>query len=736
MKKFCLLFLFFSGVFCVNSQTPVTLTFMAKDSISQHHVAWDSVRVKNLTRGCDTLLSWPDSVLSIIALWPTGIEQIQGNTAEEFILMQNYPNPFEGSAIVNIYRKYGGRLNLVLFDMTGTKLADFRNDFDKGMLSFIVSAPGTQVLHLAAFDDRNNRSIKMISAGNRNGVNSIEYLDNSQNVDKGRLERLNNAVFVFYLHDNLKYIAHACGYKDNTKYDSPSTNTAYNFRMTTLSVVLTVTTSPVTNITQTTATSGGNVTPNGGAPATSRGVCWSTIPAPTIADSHTTDGSGPGGFVSNLAGLTGGTLYHVRAYATNCADTTYGNELTFTTLACPGVTTAPVTSVSQTTATSGGMVFYDGGANVTARGVCWSASQPPTIADSHTMDGSGTGAFVSYLTGLTCGTLYHVRAYATNSGCTSYGNDFIFQTLTLTFSCNAPFTFNHVEGVVSPVTKTVTYGTVSSVPGEPSKCWITSNLGSDHQANAVSDTSEASAGWYWQFDKMLGYKHTGTTRIPSTIWISSINENSDWVAAQDPCSLLFCSGWRIPTKTEWTNVYAAGGWTNWTGPWNSMLKLHAAGKLWNSDGSLSGRGILGYYWSSTQNNSSRAYYLYFSNGPSNIYEDYKTLGFTLRCINNSISLTVATVTTTPATNIAQTTATTGGNVIADGGATVTARGVCWSTLPTPTMAGNYSVDGSGTGSFTSYLSGLTPNTTYYVRAYAINSAGTVYGTEVVFSTLP
>ena len=95
-----------------------------------------------------------------------------------------------------------------------------------------------------------------------------------------------------------------------------------------------------------------------------------------------------------------------------------------------------------------------------------------------------------------------------------------------------------------------------------------------------------------------------------------------------------------------------------------------------------------------------------------------------------------TVTTTAISNIDKTTATGGGNVTADGGATVTARGICWSTSQNPTISGNHTTDGTGTGSFTSSMTGLTANTTYYVRAYATNSAGTAYGEEVSFTTLP
>lgn len=93
------------------------------------------------------------------------------------------------------------------------------------------------------------------------------------------------------------------------------------------------------------------------------------------------------------------------------------------------------------------------------------------------------------------------------------------------------------------------------------------------------------------------------------------------------------------------------------------------------------------------------------------------------------------ITTTPITNITTTTANGGGNVTSDGGATVTTRGVCWNTSTNPTTSNSSDVDGSGgTGTFTSDLISLTPNTLYYVRAFAINSVGTAYGDNVTFTT--
>ena len=145
-------------------------------------------------------------------------------------------------------------------------------------------------------------------------------------------------------------------------------------------VIPTVTTNTVTSVTQTTAVSGGNVTSTGGGNVTARGVCWGTASCPVVTGNHTSDGTGAGTFVSNIAGLTAGTLYYVRSYATNSAGTAYGNELTFTTLtapALPTVTTTTVTAITQSTATSGGNVSATGSSPVTARGVFWSTFRFP-----------------------------------------------------------------------------------------------------------------------------------------------------------------------------------------------------------------------------------------------------------------------------------------------------------------------------------------------------------------------
>ncbi|HET9915334.1 MAG TPA: NBR1-Ig-like domain-containing protein [Anaerolineales bacterium] len=199
--------------------------------------------------------------------------------------------------------------------------------------------------------------------------------------------------------------------------------------------VPTVTTQAVTNITSTTATGNGNITALGIPNPTQHGVVWSTSANPTTADNKTTDGpvSATGAFTSSITGLTPGTLYHVRAYATNAAGTAYGEDVTFTATAyqLPTVTTQAVTNITTTTARGNGNVTTLGVPNPTQHGVVWSTSINPAIddpADNKTTNGavSATGAFTSTITGLTPGTLYHVRAYVTNAAGTAYGEDVTF----------------------------------------------------------------------------------------------------------------------------------------------------------------------------------------------------------------------------------------------------------------------------------------------------------------------
>ena len=236
--------------------------------------------------------------------------------------------------------------------------------------------------------------------------------------------------------------------------------------------------------------------------------------------------------------------------------------------------------------------------------------------------------------GLSCGTAYTRYIWAYNN-CGHSGPLSMSVTTNACWTCGTTLSINHITaGGVAPVNKSTSYGTVTNIPGETTKCWITSNLGSDHQATAVNDATEASAGWYWQFNKPQGYKHDGTNRTPGTTWITSISENSDWIPANDPCTIELGPSWHIPTYTEWNNVYSAGAWNEWIGPWNSSLRIHAAGFLEYNNGSLTGRGMVGNYWSSVQQSAPFAWYI--GDGSNSCYMNYsmKSYAQSVRCVRN------------------------------------------------------------------------------------------------------
>lgn len=186
-----------------------------------------------------------------------------------------------------------------------------------------------------------------------------------------------------------------------------------------------VTSTVISSFTATTATLGGNVTGNGGAAVTERGIVYSTTNTlPTVGDTKVIIGNGNGPYSQLITGLTGGTAYYVRAFATNIIGTSYGAVVSFTTSPSPPILiTSEVSAIGNTSATAGGNIIYSGGAAVTERGVVYSTSNTiPTVADLKLPIGSGTGLFSQSLTGLTQGNIYYLRAYAVNSAGTSYGS--------------------------------------------------------------------------------------------------------------------------------------------------------------------------------------------------------------------------------------------------------------------------------------------------------------------------
>jgi hypothetical protein len=232
------------------------------------------------------------------------------------------------------------------------------------------------------------------------------------------------------------YASNITGLEANTTYyvrayatNSVNTNYGNEISFTTKDGIVALTTIAATTITATSATIGGTITSDGGATITARGICWSKTTNPTTADGKSTNTGAIGSFSTNVTGLTIGAKYYVRSYATNSVGTSYGNEISFTTLDGKIIlTTTSITAITALTANSGGNISSDGGVTVTARGVCWNTYPNPTTGNYKTTNSTGSGVFTSNLVGLKVNTTYYVRAYATNSEGTSYGNELSFTT--------------------------------------------------------------------------------------------------------------------------------------------------------------------------------------------------------------------------------------------------------------------------------------------------------------------
>ena len=491
-------------------------------------------------------------------------------------------------------------------------------------------------------------------------------------------------------------------------------------------VIPTLITADVTYVTINSLISGGNITKDGGAEVTARGVCYGTSANPDISGLHSSDNTGSGSFVSIVIGLTPNTLYHIRAYATNSAGTAYGNEITATTIpiVLPSLTTINVTSVTLTTASTGGAITSDGNDAVTARGVCWAKTASPAITDFKTTDGTGTGAFTSNLTGLTPATTYYVRAYATNSVGTAYGNEISFTTS----SGGVPtLTTTNITSIT--MTSAVSGGNITTDGGGSVTargiCWAIST--SPTLANSKTTDGTGTGA----FTSNL----TGLTS-GSTYYVRAYATNSAGTAYGNELSFTATSV-QLPTLTtagitsitptsavSGGNISADGGgsvtargicWATATSPTIANSKT------------TDGTGTGAFTSNLTGLTSGSIYYVraYATNSAGTAYGN--ELSFT------ATSVQLPTLTTAGITSITPTNAVSGGNISADGGGSVTARGICWATATSPTIANSKTTDGTGTGAFTSNLTGLTPGSMYYVRAYATNSAGTAYGNELTFA---
>jgi len=380
--------------------------------------------------------------------------------------------------------------------------------------------------------------------------------------------------------------------------------------------VPTISTRSAFDVTSSGARAGGTILFDGGTPVSERGVCYSKSPNPTISDPKSLPASGVTTYECFLSGLDQSTTYYYKAYAKNSVGVGYGEQKSFTTLGGGGgglanVSTAGVSSVTETSVVTGGQVTTEGGSPVTARGVCWSGSLNPSLSDAHTTNGSGPGVFTSNLTGLTPATTYYVRAYAVNTAGTAYGNQVEFVTSGGGGSgqpCpGLPSISDPRDGQSYP---TVQIG---------SQCWLRKNM-------------NFSTGNSWCYDN-------------NTANCTTYGRLYDWSAALGACP----PGWHLPTTEEYTllaDFLVAGlsgtkmksttGWYNNGNGTNESGFTALPGGIRNLTGGYEGLTQWGIFWTSTSSSADQAWIRMLEYNTTGIGSQpgHKNMGRSVRCVRD------------------------------------------------------------------------------------------------------
>ena len=494
----------------------------------------------------------------------------------------------------------------------------------------------------------------------------------------------------------------------------------------------TVATGGAGSITENTATGGGVIINDGGAAIIVSGIVWSTSPNPTTANSKTTDTNNIVGvnFTDLMTGLAASTTYYVGVYATNSVGTAYDGQSTFTTSAAapivtlPTLTTDVITSIDKNIATGGGNVISDGGATISARGVVWSTNQNPTITDSKTIDGSGTGTFISALTGLVASTTYYVRAYATNSAGTGYGVQVSFMTIT-------------------PAVPNVTTMTPHDITAQ--------YAGGGGNITSIGSSIITAHGVVWD-----------TTINPTVSLSTKSNEGSGTIGAFT--SLIGDNNYLNPNTLYHVRAYATniegtnyGDDLTFTTLSTPVLSLNEIINIENNSAQANGFitsiggtpiTISGMVWD-TNTNPTIALTTKTTNGSlvvgaltGNITglagaTTYHVRAYATNSVGTSYSnelnfttITLPQITVSAFITHSSTSTTFGGTVTNEGSSAAFERGVVWGSNADPTIICNcVTGNGSGLGGYQAIMNGLTSHATYHVRGYACNTGGIGYSED-------
>ncbi len=441
-----------------------------------------------------------------------------------------------------------------------------------------------------------------------------------------------------------------------------------------------------------------------------------------------------GKYAAHLTDLQDNTTYYIRYAVSNKYSSVVTEEVVeCQTLPCtvPTIVLDSIGEVRESHAKAYLHLNFDGGASVTDMGLCWSKQANPTTKDIH-ISTEDTLAVLD-ITDLQENTKYYVRAYAVNKVGTAYSEELVFTT----------------ESVLSEPTGTENgYGYVDL--GLSVK-WATMNVGANNPEEYGDYFAwgeiEPKDSYYWTTYKYSNGSETTLTKYNTSTIAGTVDNKTTLELSDDAAYINWDGNWRMPSEAEWEELRKQCTWT-WTT--KNGVKGHKVTSKINDNNiflpasgrhfvdALTGVGVDGNYWSNTLNVASPCeamYVLFISNGAGSFGSD-RYVGHSVRPVlgEKVVELTPPIVATIVATQITATTAVAGGNVISNGGAEVTERGVVYATTQNPTTADNKVSNGSGMGMFTCNLTDLQPNTKYYVRAYAINEKGTAYGEEMTFTT--
>jgi uncharacterized protein (TIGR02145 family) len=312
-----------------------------------------------------------------------------------------------------------------------------------------------------------------------------------------------------------------------------------------------------------------------------------------------------------------------------------------TVLISPTVETTAVSEVLYATATSGGIVADDG-APVVVRGVCWGTDSMPTIENSRTTDGSGSGGFTSSIAGLNFGKSYHVRAYAMNNFGTSYGTDLAFITKTMSVTFNPSLIYGTIEDIDGMSYKTVQIG---------SQVWMAENLKTSRFNDGTSIPNITNNAQWTDINTPAYCWFNNNDTLYKNIYGAYYN----WFAVSS--GKLCPVGWHVPSDTEWQLLIdflggsnSAGskiketGTNNWIFSNSDATNISGftalpAGQRSTLDGTFNGQGNYGGWWSTTELEPSplSAAWCRWIHGDTTVVarnEIYKKDGFSVRCVKD------------------------------------------------------------------------------------------------------